>query len=104
VSGRLYDPMTRLCLYAGGLLLVNQARDLIGSLIPSDKIQRSPLLSGLFTPSFIRGASRSKRAATRKVNRYVRVLTTCLAGCYLIFTPLFLPKLAQHPIDYIASL
>ena len=58
-----------ICLYSGCILLLVQIKQFIGTIIPPQRISDSVLLSKWFIPSFVRGAARSKRAATRKVNR-----------------------------------
>lgn len=58
-----------LCLIAGCILMAMQVKQFIGTLIPTERMRSSSMLQKLFIPSFVRGAARSKRAATRKVNR-----------------------------------
>lgn len=75
-SGPFYGALAFLCLASGCFLLFLQFKQLVGSLIPKKRLQESPVLRSLFIPSFIRGTARCKRAATRKVNRYVQFVAS----------------------------
>lgn len=75
-SGPFYGALAFLCLAAGCFLLFLQFKQLMGSLIPKKRLQESPVLRSFFIPSFIRGTARCKRAATRKVNRYVQFVAS----------------------------